>query len=158
MRLGMISAIGEDGLVTDIDEVFENLTVMDVRWGGFVGINEFTFGLYFGVVFLAIVGLVVLLGPMDFAIFLTPFGGGGIKFLGAFSGFDFPALFAGVVLAGRVDKARINDDAFLGNEAFGGEGEVEGFKEFAAPISVVFFDEFFKIPEGVGIGDFVSWT
>jgi len=65
-------------------------------------------------------------------------------------------LFAGVVLPWGIDKARIHDTAFSGDDAFACERGVEGFEEFAAAIASVGFDEFFEIPNGGGVGDFIS--
>jgi hypothetical protein len=81
---------------------------------------------------------------------------GGSKFFRPFAVFDFLVLFAGVVLPWGIDKAGIHDTAFSGDDAFASERGVEGFEEFAAAIASVGFDEFFEIPNGGGVGDFIS--
>ena len=78
---------------------------------------------------------------------------GGSKFFRPFAVFDFLVLFAEVVLPWGIDKAGIHDTAFSGDDAFACERGVEGFEEFAASVG---FDEFFEIPNGGGVGDFIS--
>ena len=156
MILGVVGAVAQNGFVALIYEVFENLAVMHVGRDRAVLIDEFTFGIHLGVVLVAVVGLVVLLGPTCIAIFLTTFRGDRVEPVGAFAVFDLLVLLTGVWLAGSVDKTGINDAAFFGDESFASEFPIKGFEEFAAPIALVFFNEFFEVPNRIGVGHFVA--
>lgn len=122
----MISTVGENSLIAFVNKVFENLAVMDLGRGGFRFVDEFAFGIHFGVVLVAIVSLVVLFGPTCIAVFLTTFRGGRVELVRTLAVFDFLVLLAGVSLAWSVDKTGINDAAFFGDEALAGERPVEG--------------------------------
>ena len=158
MILGVVCAVAQNCFVARIDEVFESLAVMDVGRGGAVLIDEFAFGVYLGVVLVAVVGFVVFLGPTCVAIFLTTFRGGWVELVGALAVFDLLVLLAGVSLARGIDKAGINDAPFFGDQAFARERPVEGVEEFLAPVALVFFNEFFEVPNRIGVGHFVAET
>ena len=81
---------------------------------------------------------------MSMSLLLASSCRGGSKFFRPFAVFDFLVLFAGVVLPWGIDKAGIHDTAFSGDDAFACERGVEGFEEF------------FEIPNGGGVGDFIS--
>ena len=131
---------------------------MNLSWGGFRLVDEFAFGIHFGVVLVAVVSLIVLLGPTRIAVFLTTLCGGRVELVRALAIFDFLVLLTGVSLARSIDKAGIDDTAFFGDEALAGELPVEGVEEFLAPVALVFFNEFFEVPNRIGVGHFVAKT
>ena len=89
---------------------------------------------------------------------MAAFRTGGVELVGPLAISDFLILLAGVSLAGSIDKAGIDDAPFFGDEAFASEGSVEGGEEFLPSIALVFFNEFFEVPNGIGIGHFIAET
>ena len=118
MHLTVVGTIGQDCAVLLVDEFTKNLAVVNIRGRGLGLDDELTLQVHFGVIFIAVMGLVVFLCPASFAIFLSAHGWIGVEFFGAFAIFDLLVLFAGVALAWRIREAGVNDAALAGNESF----------------------------------------
>src|ERR1035437_2247142 len=111
--------------VAGSDEFVEALAVMG-RGGrhGVVG-DQVGLGVAAHVVFVAVVGLFVFLGPACVGVFLREFVRLVFPFGWSLALLDLGVFLPAVALPGYFHEACVDDDAFLGQQAFGGEVGVE---------------------------------
>src|SRR5487761_1953773 len=100
-----------------------------ISWHG--APDEFALQIRHDVILVAVVGLLVLLGPAGVQVFVGQAFRVGLPAGGHGTALDRGVLLAPVALPGHFDKRRVNDLAFPGDEALLGQPCIEGREEFA---------------------------
>ena len=111
--------------VAGADQFVEALAIVG-RSGrhGVVG-DQVGLGIVAHVVFVAIVGLFVFLSPARVGVFLCEFVRSVFPFGWGLALLELGIFLPAVALAGHFHKARVNDDAFLRQQAFGSQMGIE---------------------------------